>query len=117
MKIFGKLIGAAAVAALIGMSASAKAEDDVKFTHKEINTLPATVRKEVRMFCYYDEKYVHIPRVGLNAANLSIYLNHSKTPNLQLIAPGQFETLRVINEGEELFMDYDITFGETHIFE
>ena len=30
MKIFGKLIGAAAMAALVGMSASAKAEDDVK---------------------------------------------------------------------------------------
>jgi hypothetical protein len=29
---------------------------------------------------------------------------------------GKFETLRAIRSGEELTMDYDHSFGDTHVF-
>ena len=47
----------------------------------------------------------------------AVYVNHSKTPNLRMKRSGAFETLRVIHKGEELFMDYDDSFGEEHIFD
>lgn len=40
--------------------------DEVKFTHKEVSELPRSVQKEMRMFCYYDDKHFYVPRSGLN---------------------------------------------------
>jgi SET domain-containing protein len=91
--------------------------DDVKFTHEEIKTLAPGVRREIEMFCYYDDKHVHVPRIGLNAANMSVYLNHSKTPNVEFKKNGQLVSLRAIKKGEELLMDYDINFDAVHIFD
>lgn len=91
--------------------------DDVKFRHEELKHLDPGVRKELEMFCYYDDTHVHVPRSGLNAANMSVYLNHSKTPNVQFTKRGQLVSLRDIASGEELFMDYDINFEEEHFFE
>ena len=90
--------------------------DDIKFTHKEIKKLPPGVRHEIKMFCYYDDEHVHIPRIGLNAANLSVYLNHSKTPNVKFKKNGELVSLRAIKKGEELLMDYDIEFNAVHVF-
>ena len=90
--------------------------DDIKFTHKEIKKLPPGVRREIKMFCYYDDEHVHIPRIGLNAANLSVYLNHSKTPNVKFKKNGELVSLRAIKKGEELLMDYDIEFNAVHVF-
>jgi SET domain-containing protein len=90
--------------------------DDVKFTHEEIKTLPPGVRREIGMFCYYDDEHVHVPRIGLNAANLSVYLNHSKTPNVEFKKNGELVSLRAIKKGEELLMDYDINFDDVHNF-
>jgi SET domain-containing protein len=91
--------------------------DDVKFTHEEIKSLAPGVRREIKMFCYYDDKHVHIPRIGLNGANLSVYLNHSKKPNVKFKKSGELVSLRAIKKGEELFMDYDITFDAVHSFD
>ena len=91
--------------------------DDIKFTHEEIKTLAPGVRREIEMFCYYDEQHVHVPRIGLNAANMSVYLNHSKTPNVEFKQNGELVSLRAIKKGEELLMDYDINFGAVHIFD
>jgi SET domain-containing protein len=52
----------------------------------------------------------------MNAMSMAIYLNHSKTPNLQLTKNGQFRTLRGIKKDEELLIDYDDAFGEKHYF-
>ena len=70
--------------------------DDLVFSHAEIKKLPASVRREIKMFCYYDDKEVHIPAIGLNAANMSVYLNHSKKPNVEFKKNGQLVALRAI---------------------
>jgi SET domain-containing protein len=90
--------------------------DEVKFTHKEVKELPRSVQKEMQMFCYYDDKHFYVPRSGMNAINMGIYLNHSKSPNVQYKKNGQLVTLRRIKKGEELLMDYDINFGFKHVF-
>jgi SET domain-containing protein len=69
------------------------------------------------MFCYYDRKKVSIPVNGLNSFDLAVYLNHSKQPNLRFKKTGVLISLRNIAEGEELFIDYDISFGEKHFFD
>ena len=89
---------------------------EVKFTHDEVKKLPAGVRKEMKMFCYYDKKHVLVPEIGLNSMNMAVYLNHSKTPNVKYRKNGQLVTLRDIAKDEELMMDYDDSFGETHVF-
>ena len=72
---------------------------------------------EIEMFCYYDDKHVHVPQIGLNGANLSVYLNHSKTPNVEFKKNGELVSLRAIKKGEELLMDYDIAFDAVHRFD
>jgi SET domain-containing protein len=47
---------------------------------------------------------------------LAVYLNHSKKPNLRFKKAGTLISLKAIDEGEELFIDYDISFGEKHFF-
>ena len=91
--------------------------DDVKFSHDQIKKLPSSVRREIEMFCYQDEKHVHVPRIGLNGANMSVYLNHSKTPNVKFKKNGELVSLRRIKKGEELLMDYDINFDAVHHFD
>ena len=57
-----------------------------------------------------------IPVNGLNSFDLAVYLNHSKQPNLRFKKVGVLESLKAIKQGEELFIDYDISFGEKHYF-
>jgi len=57
-----------------------------------------------------------IPAIGMNAMNMSVYLNHSKTPNLKMRKDGDLIALREIKPDEELVMDYDDSFGEAHTF-
>ncbi len=52
----------------------------------------------------------------MNAVNLSIYLNHSKAPNLRFNEKDVLEAMRDIERNEELTIDYDISFGEEHLF-
>ena len=91
-------------------------QDSILFTHQEIKGLPSGVKKQMRTFCYYDKKGYEVPRVGMNSMDMAIYLNHSKSPNLKMQEDGQFVALRAIRTGEELTMDYDDSFGDTHIF-
>ena len=89
---------------------------EISFTREELRALPKGVRKQIEMFCYYDDKEVLISTMGLNTMDYAIYINHSKTPNLIMKKSGRFETLTKIRVGDELFMDYDHSFGATHIF-
>ncbi|NDG41009.1 MAG: SET domain-containing protein-lysine N-methyltransferase [Betaproteobacteria bacterium] len=91
--------------------------EEVSFSHKEIKALPRSVRKEIEIFCYYDDDTVLIPSIGLNSMHMAVYLNHSKTPSVQYQKNGQLITLRAIKSGEELMMDYDVNFGASHIFD
>lgn len=86
-------------------------------THEEVETLPKGVQDQIYKFCYYDEDHVQVPRIGLNAVRLGVYLNHSKKPNVQYEEDGELVSLRAIKTGEELFLDYDENFGDTHIFD
>ena len=48
-----------------------------------------------------------MPEYGFKMIDLVIYLNHSDDPNIISINEGEnFETLRDIAAGEELFVDY-----------
>ena len=89
---------------------------EYSFSKKEINKLPASVRKEIRMFCYYDKDEYLIPSIGLNAMNMAFYMNHSKTPNVKYLKNNDIVALRQIKANEELFFYYDLAFGEVHIF-
>jgi len=89
---------------------------EIKFTQAELKHLPLAVRKQIERFCFYDVKKTLIPRIGMNAMSMAIYLNHSKKPNLRLTKVGQFQALRAIKKDEELLIDYDDTFGEKHYF-
>lgn len=90
---------------------------EISFTHAELKTLPKGVRKQIEMFCYYDEDEVLVSTMGMNTMDFAIYLNHSKAPNMRLHKNGVFEALRNIKTGEELMMDYDHSFGGVHIFD
>ena len=91
-------------------------DEEIKFTKSELKHLPLAVRKQIQRFCFYDLKKTMIPRIGMNAMSMAIYLNHSKKPNLRLNKEGQFQALRAIKKDEELVIDYDDTFGEKHYF-
>ena len=89
---------------------------EIKFNHAELSSLPQRVRKELDMFCYFDKHHMLVPAIGLNSMNMSVYLNHSKTPNLKMRKDGVLIALRDIQQDEELLMDYDDSFGEVHTF-
>jgi SET domain-containing protein len=89
---------------------------EVDIDKAELKKLPASVREQVEMFCYYDDKKVSIPVIGLNSMNMAIYLNHSKTPNLKFKRNGKLVALHDIKKNEELTIDYDKSFGDKHIF-
>ena len=91
--------------------------DEIAYTHKEIKALPRSMRQELEIFCYHDEEHVFVPEIGLNAMNMAVYLNHSKSPNVVYKKNGQLTTLRAIKNGEELMMDYDLNFGAVHTFD
>ena len=89
---------------------------EVQFSREELKQLPSSVKKLLDIFCYYKDDVVHVPEIGMNAMDMALYLNHSKTPNVRYLKGGAFETLRSIRSGEEITMDYDISFGDVHIF-
>jgi hypothetical protein len=90
---------------------------EVPLALKELKGLPKGVRKELDMFCYYTKGVMHIPSVGMNTMNMAVYLNHSKKPSVKYLKNGQLVTLKAVRTGEELMLDYDISFGEIHTFE
>ncbi len=89
---------------------------EISFAHDELKALPKGVRKQIEMFCYYDDDEVLVSTMGLNTMDFAIYVNHSKTPNIRMKKDGSFETLTKIKSGDELLMDYDNSFGGKHIF-
>jgi SET domain-containing protein len=73
----------------------------------EFNEWPAHTRLLVENYCLYDAESYFVPEQGFKAIDISLFLNHADTPNVQSIEDGNyFVTLREIAEGEELFIDY-----------
>lgn len=90
---------------------------EVKFSRIELKKVPSTVRKHLSMFCLIEKGRVFAPVIGMNAVNLSVYLNHSKTPNLFYNDDGVLEAMVDIAQGDEVTIDYDISFDDEHLFD
>jgi SET domain-containing protein len=61
----------------------------------------------VETYCLFDEDFYYVPDYGFKVMDIVIFLNHSEEPNIISINDGEdFETLRDIKAGEELFIDY-----------
>lgn len=85
----------------------------VTLTRTEVDTLPAHARALVENYCLYDEEQYYVPETGFKKIDLSLFLNHSDSPNIVSINEGEyFETLREIREGEELVIDYGTIVAE-----
>lgn len=79
----------------------------IKVERSEIDTLPQHSKELVETYCLFDEDYYYVPDYGFKVMDIVIFLNHSETPNIVSINDGEdFETLREIKSGEELFIDY-----------
>ncbi|MES2003745.1 MAG: SET domain-containing protein [Bacteroidota bacterium] len=74
---------------------------------EEATQLPAHSREFIETYYLYDDEKYFIPDHGTRVMDMASYLNHSSTPNIVSVNDGEcFETLRVIREGEELFVNY-----------
>ena len=79
----------------------------IKIPKSEIEKLPTSSRFLVENHCLYDDENYFVPEYGFKMIDPVIYINHSDTPNIISIDDGNdFEALRDIKEGEELFLDY-----------
>lgn len=80
--------------------------------HKDaVANAPPYLKKLVKDFFFPDEKgYYEVPTDGFNALDISFYMNHSTTPNIDFIDNGttflEFIANRKIKKGEELVIDY-----------
>jgi SET domain-containing protein len=86
----------------------------ITITKSEVELLPAHSRTLIENYCLFDEEKYFVPDYGFKKIDISLFLNHSDTPNIISIEEGAyFESTRFIREGEELFIDYgEIVEGE-----
>jgi SET domain-containing protein len=89
----------------------------IRLNKEDIEDLPQMVQRQIKRFCYCENRYIEIPASGLNVLDYAVYVNHSKSPNVSLTRSGHYKTQRPIRKGEELFLDYDDAFGEVHVFQ
>ena len=84
------------------------ADDEwITITKEEVDALPLYCRTLIENYCLFDVDNYFVPAKGFKVMDVSLFLNHSDTPNIISIEDGNyFETLRDISEGEELFIDY-----------
>jgi len=78
----------------------------------KINKLEKGVKKLVNDFYHNENGYYGIPYNGLNANDISYYMNHSNKPNIKLEDNTRcgmviFKSKRKIKSGEELLIDYN----------
>jgi SET domain-containing protein len=79
----------------------------LKVERSEVEALPQHSIDLVENFCLYDEEFYYIPDYGFKVMDIVNFLNHSDKPNIISINDGEdFETLRTIHAGEELFINY-----------
>lgn len=83
------------------------ADQWVTLTRAQVQALPDYARALVENFCLFDEAVYYVPQQGFKSIDVSLFLNHADSPNVQSIDDGNyFEALRDIAVGEELFLDY-----------
>ncbi len=82
-------------------------EDWMTIAKKEIEALPPHAQFLVGNYCLYDDENYFVPAQGFKKMDVSLFLNHSPTPNIISINDGDyFEAVRDIKAGEELLVDY-----------
>lgn len=84
----------------------------INVSENEVKTLPTEVKKMVNDFYHNDDGVYGIPYKGLNANDISFYMNTSDNPNVGFEESNRcsmvvFKTLRKIKKGEELLINYD----------
>ncbi|MBK6545137.1 MAG: SET domain-containing protein [Saprospiraceae bacterium] len=76
-------------------------------SRQEVDELPESSRLLVETYCLFDEHVYYVPADGFKTMDVSFFLNHSSEPNIISINDGEFfETLKDIECGEELLIDY-----------
>lgn len=70
------------------------------------NAVAPGVKQIIRDFMTVHDGRVDMLTNGLNEINISFYLNHSETPNVETGDGETFIAQRDIKTGEELFSDY-----------
>lgn len=79
----------------------------ISLSREEVAQLPEHSRALIENFCLFDDENYFVPEYGFKMMDLVVYLNHSDKPNVVSIDEGNdFEALRDISAGEELFIDY-----------
>lgn len=79
----------------------------ITIARKEVEALPDHAKHLIYNYCLYDEENYFVPDYGFKKIDVSLFLNHSDTPNLKSVEDGNyFEATRDIKNGEELFLDY-----------
>jgi SET domain-containing protein len=80
----------------------------ITLSKKEIEALPTHAKHLVTNYCLFDDdENYFVPAEGLKKIDVSLFINHSDTPNIISINDGDyFEAKRDIKTGEELFLDY-----------
>jgi len=78
----------------------------------EVNKLDKEVKKMIKDFYHEQDGQFGIPYKGLNANDISFYMNTTKKPNvgfksLENCSLVVFNTLKKIKKGEELLINYD----------
>ncbi len=74
----------------------------------DVEALPMHSRNLVETYCLFDADHYYVPDYGFKVMDMVNYLNHSSTPNIISINDGEeFEALRDIKEGEELYVNYN----------
>lgn len=74
----------------------------------EVDELPSHAKFLVDNYCLYDnDENYFLPAEGFKKIDLSLFINHSITPNIISINDGDyFEAIKNIEIGEELVLDY-----------
>jgi SET domain-containing protein len=91
-----------------------KSDQWITISKQEVASLPDHSRLLIENYCLFDEENYFVPDYGFKKIDLSLFLNHSDSPNVMSIQDGNyFEAIRDIQKGEELVIDYgEIVDGE-----
>lgn len=80
----------------------------ITLSKNEVDKLPSHAKFLVGNYCLYDDdENYFVSAEGFKKIDLSLFINHSITPNIISINDGDyFETIKNIEIGEELVLDY-----------
>lgn len=79
----------------------------IRLSFAEVEALPAHSRELIETYCLYDEQDYFVPAQGFKIIDLTLYLNHSSSPNIVSVDDGAFyEAIEDIPAGAELLVDY-----------